>query len=163
MGSALRSRPRVTAMNLDDLAEQAAPLLGTLVHPGDQDVPPFPLSIALFQPITLPEGMAQEEAEELGLPSPEFGKLFLQALFHMLDTQLGVTIVDAAELADLQTAAAAQEHRRTEQLHIHCQCGTKLVRLAVTDFQTTQPRVNGPALIKAMAAMSPDCGQGHKA
>lgn len=150
-------------MNLDDLAEQAAPLLGTLVHPGDQDAPPFPLSLPMFQPATLPEGMAQEVGDEFELPLNDIPKVFLQALFHMLDTQLGVTIVDAAELADLQTAAAAQEHRRTEQLHIHCQCGTKLVRLAVTDFQTTQPRVNGPALIKAMQTMNADCGTGHKA
>ena len=149
-------------MNIDDLAEQAAPLLGTLVHPGDQDTPPFPLSLPMFQPATLPEGMAQEVGDEFELPLNDIPKVFLQALFHMLDTQLGVTIVDAAELADLQTAAAAQEHRRTEQLHIHCQCGTKLVRLAVTDFQTTQPRVNGPALIKAMQTMNADCGTGHK-
>ena len=150
-------------MNLDDLAEQAAPHLATLIYPGDQDTPAFPLNVPVFQPHTLPEGMAQEEAEELGLPSVDFGKLFLQALFHMLDTQLGVTMIDAAELADLQTAASAKEHRRTEQLHLHCDCGTKLARLAVRDFDTKNPRVNGPALIKAMAAMSPDCGTGHKA
>lgn len=150
-------------MNIDDLAEQAAPLLGTLVHPGDQDVPPFPLSLPMFQPATLPEGMAQEVGDEFELPLNDIPKVFLQALFHMLTTQLGVTIIDAAELADLQTAAAAQEHRRTEQLHLHCQCGTKLVRLAVVDFDTKNPRVNGPALIKAMQAMNPDCGTGHKA
>lgn len=150
-------------MNLDDLAEQAAPHLGTLVHPGDQDTPPFPLSLPMFQPATLPEGMAQEVGDEFELPLNDIPKVFLQALFHMLTTQLGVTIVDAAELADLQTAAAAQEHRRTEQLHIHCQCGQKLARLAVTDFDTKNPRVNGPALIKAMQAMNTDCGTGHKA
>lgn len=149
-------------MNLDNLAEQAAPLLATLIYPGDNDTPAFPLNVPVFQPHTLPEGMADAEAEELGLPTNNFGILFLKALFHTLTTQLGVTMVDAAELADLQTAAAAQEHRRTEQLHIYCQCGTKLVRLAVTDFQTTQPRVNGPALIKAMQTMNADCGTGHK-
>ena len=126
-------------MNLDDLAEQAAPLLGTLVHPGDQDTPPFPLSIALFQPIALPEGMAQEEAEELGLPSVDFGKLFLQALFHMLDTQLGVTMIDAAELADLQAAAANNEHKRNEVKRFQFACGKPAFRVMVKDFDSDHP------------------------
>lgn len=148
-------------MNLDDLAEQAAPHLATLIYPGDQDTPAFPLNVPVFQPHTLPEGMADAEAEELGLPTNNFGVLFLKALFHTLTTQLGVTMVDAAELTDLRTAAAAQEHRRTQQLHIHCDCGVKLARLAVRDFDTDNPRVNGPALIKALGAMNPDCGTGH--
>ncbi len=150
-------------MNLNDLAEQAAPHLATLIHPGDQNTPAFPVNCALFQPAVLPQGLASEEAEELGLPSSDFGKLFLQALFHMLTTQLGVTMIDGAELADLKTAAAAREHRRTEQLHIYCDCGQKLARIAIRDFDTQNPRVNGPTLIKTMAAMNPDCGQGHKA
>lgn len=150
-------------MNIDDLAEQAAPHLATLIYPGDNDTPAFPLNVPVFQPHTLPEGMADAEAAELGLPTNNFGILFLKALFHTLTTQLGVTMVDAAELADLRTAAAAQEHKRTEQLHLYCGCGQKLARLAVTDFDTTNPKVNGPALIKALGAMNPDCGTGHKA
>jgi hypothetical protein len=148
-------------MDIDQLAEQAAPHLATLVHPGDHETPAFPLSIPLFQPATLPEGMAEAEAEELGLPTNNFPKLFLQALFHMLTTQCGVSMINTAELADLQTAAAAQEHKRTEQLHLYCDCGTKLARLTVRDFDTTRPRVNGPQLIKAMVAKNPDCGSGH--
>jgi len=150
-------------MNLDDLAEQAAPHLATLVHPGDDDTPAFPINLPMFQPAVLPEGLAAEEAEELHLPSSDFGKLFLQAEFHMLQNQFNIELIDAAELADLRAAAAAQEHKRTAQINLHCQCGTKLARIAVRDFDTQNPRVNGPALIKAMTAMSPDCGQGHKA
>lgn len=150
-------------MNLDDLAEQAAPLLATLAYPGDGDNPPVPLALCgLFGPYELPEGISESSREEMGIPAPEFPKMFAYSLFHRMATELGIEFITAAELADLQTAAAAQEHRRTEQLHIHCQCGTKLVRLAVTDFQTTQPRVNGPALIKAMQTMNADCGTGHK-
>lgn len=129
----------MTAMNLDDLAEQAAPHLATLVHPGDQDVPPFPLSLPIFQPAVLPEGMAAEEAEELGLPSPEFGKLFLQALFHMMTTQLGVTMVDAAELADLQAAAATHEHKRNEVKRFQFACGQPAFRVMVKDFDSDHP------------------------
>lgn len=126
-------------MNLDDLAEQAAPHLGTLVHPGDQDTPPFPLSLPMFQPATLPEGMAQEEAEELGLPSPEFGKLFLQAEFHMLREQFNVAFIDADELADLRAAAAAQEHKRIETKRFQFACGQPAFRVTIRDFDTNHP------------------------
>ena len=150
-------------MDVNDLAERVGPRLGELVHPGDDDVPPFPLSLPTFQPSVLPEGMAAEEAEELGLPTLDLNKLFLEALFSLLEREFGVILTDAAELADLTTAASAQEHRRTQQINLHCNCGTKLARLAVQDFDTDNPRVNGPALIKAFAAMNPDCGTGHKA
>lgn len=146
-----------------DLAERVAPKLGELVHPGDDNVPPFPLSLPTFQPSVLPEGMAQAEADELGLPSLDLSKLFLEALFALLEREYGVQLVDAQELAQLTTAAHAKEHRRTQQINLHCNCGQKLARLMVQDFDTTNPRVNGPALINAMAAMNPDCGTGHKA
>lgn len=151
------------ALDPYDLAERVAPKLGELVHPGDDDCPPFPLSLPTFQPSVLPEGMAQAEAEELGLPTLDLSKLFLEALFAMLDREYGVQLVDAQEQADLTTAAQAKEHKRTQQINIHCQCGTKLARLMIQDFDTDNPRVNGSALIKAMAAMNPDCGTGHKA
>lgn len=152
-------------MTLDpyDLAERVGPKLGELVHPGDDDVPPFPLSLPTFQPSVLPEGMADAEAEELGLPTANLNKLFLEALFALLGREYGVALVDAHELADLTTAARAREHKRHEKKNLYCNCGTKLAALMVQDFDTDNPRVNGSALIKAMAAMNPDCETGHKA
>lgn len=126
-------------MNLDDLAEQAAPHLATLVHPGDQDTPPFPLSIALFQPAVLPEGMAQEEAAELGLPSTDFGKLFLQAEFHMLREQFNVAFIDADELADLRAAAAVREPKRNEVKRFQFACGQPAFRVMVKGFDSDHP------------------------
>lgn len=146
-----------------DLAERVAPKLGELVHPGDDNTPPFPLSLPTFQPAVLPDGMAQAEADELGLPTLDLSKLFLEALFALMAREYGVSLVDTRELADLTTAAHAKEHKRTQQINLHCNCGQKLARLMVQDFDTTNPRVNGPALINAMAAMNPDCGTGHKA
>lgn len=150
-------------LDSDALAERVAPKLGELIHPGDDDVPPFPLSLPTFQPSVLPEGMAEAEAEELGLPSLDLNKLFLEALFAMLEREYGVVLMDAQEVNQLTTAAQAKEHKRTQQINLHCSCGTKLARFTVQDFDTDNPRVNGPALIKAMAAMNPDCGTGHKA
>lgn len=124
-------------MNLDDLAEQAAPHLATLIYPGDNETPAFPLNVPVFQPHTLPEGMADAEAEELGLPTNNFGILFLKALFHTLTTQLGVTMVDAAELADLQAAAAKNEHKRNEVKRFYTECRDEpLFRVMVKGFDT---------------------------
>ncbi len=124
-------------MNVDDLAEQAAPHLATLIYPGDNDTPAFPLNVPVFQPHTLPEGMADAEAEELGLPTNNFGILFLKALFHTLTTQLGVTMVDAAELADLQAAAAKNEHKRNEVKRFYTACSAEpLFRVMVKGFDT---------------------------
>lgn len=126
-------------MNIDDLAEQAAPHLATLIYPGDNDTPTFPLNVPVFQPHTLPEGMADAEAEELGLPTNNFGILFLKALFHTLTTQLGVTMVDAAELADLQAAAATNEHKRNEVKRFQFACGQPAFRVMVKDFDSEHP------------------------
>ncbi|MGU3650682.1 hypothetical protein [Mycolicibacterium sp. A43C] len=152
-------------MNLEDLAERVGPGLATLVHPGggSADQPPFPLSLATFQPAVLPDGMTPEQAEEYGLPTPALPKMFLEALFHLLEAEHGVSLVGTGELADLRAAAAAQEHRRNERIALHCHCGAKLARLAVQGFDTGNPQVNGPQLIKAMAAKNPDCRTGHKA
>lgn len=147
----------------DALAERVAPKLGELVHPGDTDTPPFPLSLPTFQPSVLPEGMAQAEADELGLPSLDLNKLFLEALFALLQREYGVQLVDAQELAALTTAATQREHKRTEKKAFFCQgCDQKLGQLMVIDFDTDNPRVS-PSIIKAFATMNPDCATGHKA
>lgn len=151
-------------MTLDthDLADRVAPKLGELIHPGDDDVPPFPLSLPTFQPSVLPEGMAEAEAEELGLPSLDLSKLFLEALFAMLEREYGVVLMDAQEVTQLTTAATAREHKRNEKKALHCTCGVKLGQLMVQDFDTDNPRVT-PELIRAFGGMNPDCGTGHKA
>lgn len=123
----------------DDLAERAAPGLAALVHPGDSDVPPFPLSLPIFQPATLPEGMAQEEADALKLPSADFGKLFLQAEFHMLREQFNIELIDAAELADLRAAAAEHEHKRIETKRFQFACGQPAFRVTIRDFDSDHP------------------------
>lgn len=147
---------------MSDLAERLAPLLAALVHPGDADTPPFPLSLPTFQAAAMPEGLAAEDAEELGLPTPNLNKHFLEAVIHLLETEGGVELVDHAVIADLRSAAAANETRRNQQIELLCRCGTKLGRLMVEGFDTEHPRVNGPELIKGMQSKTPDCTKGHR-
>lgn len=126
-------------MDTDVLAERVAPRIGELVHPGDDQTPPFPLSLPTFQPAILPEGMTDEEAEELGLPTLDVPKRFLEALFHLLSSEFGVTLVDSHELADLQAAAAVREHKRVEIKQFRFACGQNAFRVTVRDFDSDSP------------------------
>lgn len=145
-------------MNVDDLAEQAAPHLATLIYPGDNDTPAFPLNVPVFQPHTLPEGMADAEAEELGLPTNNFGILFLKALFHTLTTQLGVTMVDAAELADERAELAALRATATLKLNQPIEMFTKeddekIARLTVSGYDFAKLHITRDQL-RALATVA---------
>lgn len=127
-------------MPAEDLAERLAPALPTLTHPGDNDTPPFLLGGMIFARSMLPPGMLEEEAKELGLPTPDFNKLVLEAIIHLLREQGGVELVDKTELADLRAAAAVNEAKRNAALEFHTPCGTTL-RVMVRDFDTQHPQV----------------------
>lgn len=148
-------------MDTDALAERLAPMLATLVHPGDADTPPFPLSLPTFQTAALPEGMTEEMAEELGLPTPDLGKHFLEALFALIESQ-GITLIETTILEDMAAAASVNEGKRNEvkEFLADC-CGTVLMRVMVKDFDTKHPRIT-PDVIPAMAAKSMDCSKGHR-
>lgn len=148
---------------MTSLAERLAPHLAALVHPGDDNTPPFPLSLSVFQTATLPEGMRKEQAEEMGLPSPDLALHWLEAVIHLIETEGGVELVDRGEIADLRVAAKANEGKRNRTIELFCQCDVKLGRLMVQDFDSDHPRVNGPELIRALGSKSPDCIGGHKA
>lgn len=133
------------------LIGKIAPTLPALLHPGGDGQDPYPLILPMFQAVQLPPGMAQEMAEELGLPSSDIATQFLEALFHTIETVGGHTLIDTAELADLSAAAAANEYKRNEVKIFHGQrCGKPLFRAMVTDFNTDQPRV-------PCAVMDHDC------
>ena len=147
---------------MTSLAERLAPHLGGLVHPGDADTPPFPLTLPTFQAATLPEGLSAEDAEELGLPTPDLNRHFLEAVIHLIETEGGVELVDKTELADLRAAAAANETQRNKTVELYCRCGTRLGRLMIIDYDTDHPRIDGPNFINAMHNMSTDCVNGHQ-
>ncbi|MCH9728396.1 MAG: hypothetical protein K0U84_01710 [Actinomycetia bacterium] len=122
------------------LATRLAPHLAGLVHPGDDDTPPFPITLPVFQTATLPDGMAQEMAAEAGIPTPDIALHFLEAVLHLIETVGEVELIDRAEVADLRAAAAANEAKRHQTLTFTTRCGTTL-RAMVRDFNTTEPKV----------------------
>ena len=134
------------------LAERVAPKLGELVHPGDTDTPPFPLSLPTFQPAILPEGMAEAEAEELGLPSLDLNKLFLEALFSLLTREFGVELVDATELAQIQAAAAQQTLKPNQTVEVFLN-NEKIARLTVQGYDFTKLHIT-PDQLQALAVIA---------
>lgn len=143
-------------MSTDDLAERLSPLLPTLTHPGDADTPPFTLGGMVFDRSMLPPGMLQEDAEALGLPSPDFNRLVLEAIIHLLRDKGGVELVDKATLADLTAAAAVNEPRRNQQKQFRGSCGAPLFRAMVKDFDTDHPVISCDVL-RAVRNLTPDC------
>lgn len=139
-----------------ELAERLSPLLATLTHPGDADTLPFALGGMVFARSMLPPGMLQEDAEALGLPSPDFNRLVLEAIIHLLREQGGVELVDKARLADLTAAAAANEPRRNQVKNFHGSCGAPLFRAMVKDFDTDHPVISCDA-VRAVRNLIPDC------
>lgn len=134
------------------LAERVAPKLGELVHPGDDQTPPFPLSLPTFQPAMMPEGMAEAEAEELGLPSLDLNKLFLEALFSMLERDFGVVLTDATELAQIQAAAAQQVLKPNQAIEVFLR-NEKIARLTVQGYDFTKLDIT-PDQLQALAVIA---------
>lgn len=125
-----------------DLVQRLAPRLATVLeHPGDEKTPPFPvIPLPTFQTATLPPGMAQEMAEQAGLPHPDFARIYFEAWLHLLETEGDVTVIDNTELADLRAAAAAVEHKRDQPIVFTTPCGARL-RAMVRGFDTQHPQV----------------------
>ncbi|WP_283612340.1 hypothetical protein [Mycolicibacterium poriferae] len=133
------------------LAERLAPHLAGLVHPGDADHEPFPLILPIFGTMGLPESMAAEDAEAMGLPTPNIGRHFIEALQHLLLTTEGIDLDDPditqERLADLRAAAGANEVKRNAIKVFCCEtCEAPLFRVMVKGFDTDRPTV--PAATK---------------
>lgn len=146
-------------MSHADLIAKIAPLLPLLPRPNTDGVEQPPLCLPMFQTAQLPPGMAEEMAEELGSATADINSVFLEALFHTIETHTGHTLISHKQLAALEAAAAANEHKRNQVKHFHGdRCGQPLFQAMVTDFNTDQPRINC-AVITAMATMNHNCGR----
>ncbi|AAN12638.1 gp80 [Mycobacterium phage Che9c] len=126
-----------------------------LVHPGDEKGP-IPLALPMFRNSAIPPEMAKDMADEAGLPSFDVAKLTAEALVALLEGN-GWTIIRADELAQLRSDANAgvERHRRVE---VQCVCGVTLFEI---DIDAERPKVNGRALIKAIAQLDPECSTKH--
>lgn len=125
------------------LAQRLAPhMAGTLTHPGDEHTEPFPVAPlpAFTATATMPKGMAENMAQQAGLPHPDFALIYCETWLHALQTVCNVTIIDNDELADLRAAAATKEHRRNQMLTFTTPCGAQ-IRAMAKDFDTDHPSV----------------------
>lgn len=136
---------------IDLLASRA----GNLTYPGDEKNKPFPLVLPMYRT----DGQTPDTIEGV----MTVAKLHMAAIVHCIETEGASTIIGNAELQQLRAAAAANEAMRHRQPTIHCHCGTPLGKLNITDFDTDHPKVHGPAFIKHMHGMSPECAVGHRA
>lgn len=132
------------------------------VHPGVDGGKPFAIPLATFrQAAAMPADMAKQFADEAGLPDADIATRTSEALIARLEAD-GYAILGAAELQDLRTAAAQREPQRHQQLDFHCNCGVKLFRADIRDFDTDRPKIS-PNVIKAVQALSAECALGHQA
>ena len=140
---------------LTDLAATIAPHLPMLMHPGDGDrVEPFPIALSQFQRAELPEAMRKEDAEQLGLPTPDLNLHVVEAILHLVQTVGGVDLVPHDQHADEQAAAAANETKRNAIKVFCCEtCDKALFRVMVKGFDTNRPTV--PAAVKAHECRKP--------
>jgi len=125
------------------IAARLAPYMAqVLTHPGDGDTPPFPLApLPVFATqATMPKGMAEDMAEQAGLPHPDFARIYCEAWLALLESVGEVTLVPNDELSDLRAAAAAREHRRNQILTFTTPCGAQL-RAMAKGFDTDKPEV----------------------
>lgn len=132
--------------------------LPTLTHPGDGDGP-MALPVSAFRTANLPPQVAEQFAQEAGLPHSDIPKLFAEAIVAAVE-DAGGTIIDRADLERLQSAAAPVDESR--QLPIHCHCGARLFTVQVLDLNTSRPRVYGPQLVRDVRRLGDDCATGHR-
>lgn len=121
-----------------------------LVHPGDGK--PFALPLPMFQTTALPPEMAEEFADQAGLPTANIPQLTAEAIVHLLE-QNGYTILDSTEFEQL-VLDATEITGRHRQPRITCTCGQFLFSL---NIDTEKPTVNGPKLITALGSLKPEC------
>lgn len=141
-----------------DLIRQA--LATGVLHPGDDQTPPFALpALPAYQLQKLPPEQAEYFAQEAGLPSTDFAKLTAEALVHTLEGA-GQTLVNTTELERLRALGAEADAAR--EVTLECICGEKCITSAMTQVNPGKFRVNGRQLIGAMHQLDPDCATKHR-
>lgn len=92
-------------MTNQPVAQLIADNLPALIHPGDGKSGPIPLPLPMFRTSAIPPGMAQEFAQEAGIPHFDIAKLTGEAIVALLEAN-GWALVQEAELTQLRTDAS---------------------------------------------------------
>jgi hypothetical protein len=131
-------------------ADLLAARLGTLTYTDDSGA-----TVAV--PLIQFRNPAPEQAETIAGLATMTG----QAIIEVLETEYAH--ITHAELAALRSAAALVEHLRNGKITPQCHCGTRLFAGRANGHDYTSPIIDGPAVITAMARMSPECALAHQA
>lgn len=129
-------------MDMKEIAAKVAPYMsGTVVHPGDDRVDPFPLAAPpMFKVAQMPPEVAKDMADQAGFPHADIPLIYCEGWLSLVETVCNVTLIDNDELAELKAAALAKEYRRNQALTFHTPCGATL-RAMVRGFDTDDPEV----------------------
>lgn len=147
----------------DRIVTLLASILPGLTHPGRDGQGSIQLPVAAFRASnTLPPEVAEQFAEEAGLPSSDMPKLFAEAIVHAIEDGGDCEIVPRAELAALRTTASATTATALRQIDVHCHCGVRLFGAQIHNGDTDKPRLSGSTLISALAKLNPECALGHR-
>lgn len=143
------------------ISDRIAANLGTLQHPGNDQIGPTPIPLPMFRTSAITPEMREAFANEADMPHSDIAKLVSEAIVALIEEDHA--IVPKADIAQLQAAAAAAEPHRNARIELRCRCGTTLFTAEVNDFDTLTPTIYAPAVIKHMQTISPECALGHKA
>ncbi|MDV6979641.1 hypothetical protein [Mycobacterium intracellulare] len=112
----------------------AARLAAGIVHPGNPDTNQPAKLIALpgLSSTGIPPEMAQHFANEAGLPANDAPRLVAEAILHLLDTELGLELIPASELRQLQAQVAEPDTTTGAAINIHCRCNPSRALLTVS-------------------------------
>jgi hypothetical protein len=142
------------------VAQLIAQALPALVYPGDGKSAAVVIPLPTFRNTGIPADQAEAYAKEAGLPHMDLAQLVAESIVHLLETN-GYPLTSAGEVDQLRLAAADREHLRHRQVEVSCNCGAKLFKANVTDFDTDKAKIS-PQVIKALRSLSPECALAHQ-
>lgn len=147
----------------DRIVTLLANILPGLTHPGRDGQGSIQLPVAAFRAsTTLPPEVAEQFADEAGLPSSDMPKLFAEAIVHAIENGGDCEIVPRAELSALRNSASTATASALRQIEVRCHCGATLFTAQIHDGDTERPRLSGSTLITALRKLSPECALGHR-
>ncbi|QGH77908.1 hypothetical protein SEA_KENUHA5_90 [Mycobacterium phage Kenuha5] len=97
--------------SLTDLTDFLNRTLNNLVHPGDENIKPFPILLPGLRTVSVPPELAGQFAEEAGLPHLDTPKLVAEALAAAITQNYVILTREEAEQLRQKAADAPTGHR----------------------------------------------------